>query len=302
MGSIITLCDILTQDINMINIKDIYQWIIHRPILPSGLTPLQIKEWNLQNSKSIEEYDNRSFIGELLGDSTVIEYITEDSIGALTIYIDERHTWRPQILRVEYFISFDASFYETIRLIHNYCRVEFEGKILNFNKTWKNYDNGSLEGSSVTCCNIQLNLSNIKVIERKVRLNHDIHAFVSSELLDTRFAPPTPKNSKCFIATATLVSIGKSEKCEELNFFRIFRDTWLSKQPDGQKLILEYYNIAPQIVKAINSQNDSINIYNNLWYNNIEPCFKLIKNNSYEEAKSIYCKVVTDLKQKYLDK
>ncbi len=106
----------------------------------------------------------------------------------------------------------------------------------------------------------------------------------------------------CFITTATLTSIGKPDNCNELKVFRNFRDNWLAKQSDGQKLISEYYTIAPQIVKAINLQDDFNKIYNNLWKDSIEPCFKLIKDSSFEEAKKIYCKVVEELNKKFLDK
>lgn len=107
-------------------------------------------------------------------------------------------------------------------------------------------------------------------------------------------------SSSCFISTATLVSIGKPDNCDELNAFRSFRDNWLAKQIDGQELISEYYRIAPSIVTSINSADDNKIIYQKLWAESIEPCLKLIKQKRFSEAKKIYCDVVVDLKQKFL--
>jgi hypothetical protein len=109
-------------------------------------------------------------------------------------------------------------------------------------------------------------------------------------------------SSSCFITTATLVSIGKPDNCDELNAFRSFRDNWLTKQLDGQKLISEYYKIAPSIVNSINSVADNEIFYRKLWTGSLEPCLNLIKQNRFTEAKTIYCNLVTDLKQNFLDK
>lgn len=109
-------------------------------------------------------------------------------------------------------------------------------------------------------------------------------------------------SSSCFITTATLTSMGKPDNCTELNVFRNFRDRWLIKQSDGQELIAEYRKIAPRIVTGINSVPDSKNIYKQLWIESIRPCLTLIKQNRFIEAKTIYCNVVADLKQKFLDK
>jgi len=109
-------------------------------------------------------------------------------------------------------------------------------------------------------------------------------------------------NSDCFITTATLASIGKADNCIELNSFRDFRDHWLLNEPDGQRLVAEYYNIAPKIVAAIDSDPYKSVIYKSLWNQSIQPCLKLIEDSRFEEAKAIYCEVVTNLKLEYLKK
>lgn len=110
----------------------------------------------------------------------------------------------------------------------------------------------------------------------------------------------THNDDGCFITTATLNALGKSDDCEELNAFRIFRDNWLCKQVNGKELILEYYEIAPQIVKAINSHEDNKVIYKNLWKESLEPCLKLIDLKKFKQAKKIYSKVVRKLKVEFL--
>lgn len=124
----------------------------------------------------------------------------------------------------------------------------------------------------------------------------------SKDAYDSGHSSSSDKGSGgCFITTATLVSIGKPDNCDELNTFRNFRDNWLANQSDGQKLISEYYSIAPRIVEAINSQNDSNKIYNNIWNESLVHCFNFIKNKSNKEAKVVYCDIVAKLKQRFLD-
>ena len=57
--------------------------------------------------------------------------------------------------------------------------------------------------------------------------------------------------SFCFISTVICKYLGKSDDCNELSTLRKYRDTWLRNQPNGQKLIAEYYNTAPLIVSKL---------------------------------------------------
>ena len=106
----------------------------------------------------------------------------------------------------------------------------------------------------------------------------------------------------CFVTTATLTSIGKSDDCIELQVFRNFRDNWLSEQKGGQQLILEYYEIAPKIVSAINSLplSERMKVYKRIWKDGIQPCLMLIQNKRYSDAKAIYEKIILGLKEIYL--
>ncbi|MEQ8226153.1 MAG: right-handed parallel beta-helix repeat-containing protein, partial [Candidatus Eremiobacterota bacterium] len=104
------------------------------------------------------------------------------------------------------------------------------------------------------------------------------------------------KKNGCFITTATCLSLGKPDNCYELNRLREFRDTWLKEQKDGEKLIREYYTVAPLIVNTINTMANKNEIYKDIWNNYISTCLDLIEKEKFEEAKHLYIKLV----EKYL--
>ena len=92
----------------------------------------------------------------------------------------------------------------------------------------------------------------------------------------------------CYITTATCEEYGKPDDCYELTMFRDFRDNWLMQQEDGQTLIDEYYNTAPDIVEKINNQPNRAEIYRFIRDNYLSKCLKYIENNRPEECKSLY--------------
>ncbi|OQA17213.1 MAG: hypothetical protein BWY64_02197 [bacterium ADurb.Bin363] len=100
------------------------------------------------------------------------------------------------------------------------------------------------------------------------------------------------KKDGCFITAATCLSLGKSDKCYELERLRNFRDTWLRKQKDGERLIREYYRVAPLIVNTINTRTDKDKIYKDIWDNYISLCLDLIEQEKFAEAKYLYIKLV----------
>ena len=105
--------------------------------------------------------------------------------------------------------------------------------------------------------------------------------------------------SRCFITTAVCLSLGKPDNCEELYVMRSFRDEWLSKQPDGEDLITDYYNTAPDIVKRIDQEADRKNIYKAIYEDYILPCINQAKTKDYAESKRIYVDMVNSLKARY---
>lgn len=113
-----------------------------------------------------------------------------------------------------------------------------------------------------------------------------------------------PKESvetiSCFITTAVCDNFHKPDDCYELLSFRNFRDNWLSKQPDGNSLINEYYHIAPLIVEKINSCDSAKDIYNSIWSNYLSRCLKFIEIGDYKQCKNLYTDMVYDLKNRFL--
>ena len=107
------------------------------------------------------------------------------------------------------------------------------------------------------------------------------------------------KSKLCYITTAVCESLNKEDNCRELNLLRNYRDNILAVEEDGQKLINEYYDIAPTIVKRIDRSEDSDAIYNKLYDDFIVKCIENIENYEYDKCREIYTEMVTELKKKY---
>jgi predicted GTPase len=106
-------------------------------------------------------------------------------------------------------------------------------------------------------------------------------------------------DDNCFITTATCKTLGKSDDCYELGAFRSFRDNWLVKQPDGQELVAEYYEIAPKIVSIIDKKPQKAGIYRSIWEDHLAKCLADIETGEYAECKKKYTAMVNYLRRKY---
>ena len=104
----------------------------------------------------------------------------------------------------------------------------------------------------------------------------------------------------CFITTAVCSTLDKGDDCAELTSFRQFRDGWLTNDDGGQALIEEYYQIAPQIVAAIDTQATSNDIYAGIWEAYLQPAFTALQASDNQSAKDIYVNMVRDLQETYL--
>lgn len=103
----------------------------------------------------------------------------------------------------------------------------------------------------------------------------------------------------CYITTAVCESRHKPDDCYELNLLRDYRDHYVMNQPDGELLIRQYYDVAPTIVKHIGQQENSAEIYENIWTEYLSPCIRLIEEDRNEECMDVYRNMVNDLQQKY---
>jgi hypothetical protein len=104
----------------------------------------------------------------------------------------------------------------------------------------------------------------------------------------------------CFITTAICKSFNKPDNCYELTIFRKFRDNWLKKQPDGESLINEYYNIAPIIVQKIDKSPNKDEIYFLIWEKWLKPCLNSIEEGMFDKCKFLYISMVNELRKIYV--
>ena len=99
----------------------------------------------------------------------------------------------------------------------------------------------------------------------------------------------------CYITTATCEEYGKPDDCYELTAFRNFRDSWLRRQPDGERLIAQYYRTAPRIVRLINRQPDRSEIYRSIRDNYLSKCLSYIESGDNEKCKELYVEMMEHL-------
>jgi len=106
-------------------------------------------------------------------------------------------------------------------------------------------------------------------------------------------------SSMCFITSAVCFSSGKPDDCEELMTMRSFRDSWLMKQPYGEKEINDYYAIAPTICTNINKTGRAKDIYHELYHSFILPCVSSYQGGNSVQCYNFYKKMISLLKKKY---
>ena len=105
-------------------------------------------------------------------------------------------------------------------------------------------------------------------------------------------SPKLEEERICFLTTAVCEYYGKPDGCEELTTLRAYRDNWLSRQPGGKRLIEEYYDIAPGIVRAMKDSPNYGEICEELLSRYIRPCLDLIAQGKNEECKELYIRMV----------
>lgn len=104
----------------------------------------------------------------------------------------------------------------------------------------------------------------------------------------------------CYITTAVCRSMDKPDDCYELNTLRAYRDGYLSETEEGRRIVEEYYNIAPTIVKRIDRQEDADNIYRGIWEKYLSRCIRLIEEDEKDKCKELYISMVRSLEKEYL--
>ncbi|MDD7641674.1 MAG: hypothetical protein PUK75_04195 [bacterium] len=103
----------------------------------------------------------------------------------------------------------------------------------------------------------------------------------------------------CYITTAVCESRQKPDDCYELSLLRSFRDDYLLKSDEGAKMVDEYYDVAPSIVKHIGKRENADEIYEGIWQQYLSPCIRLIESGQNEECVDLYRHMVYELKDLY---
>lgn len=104
----------------------------------------------------------------------------------------------------------------------------------------------------------------------------------------------------CFLTTACVKARNLPDDCAELNILRAFRDNYVRNLPEGERVIQEYYDIAPKIVKKINQSKNALNIWKDLYHSLVDKSVKLIQAGRKSEAYENYKSIVKELKRRYL--
>jgi hypothetical protein len=103
----------------------------------------------------------------------------------------------------------------------------------------------------------------------------------------------------CFLTTACVQARDLPDDCAELTVLRGFRDGYLSENAERKSMVAEYYEIAPEIVEAIQATPDSRREFESI-YETISLCVRLIRGEQFEQALEAYRAMVQSLRQKYL--
>lgn len=104
----------------------------------------------------------------------------------------------------------------------------------------------------------------------------------------------------CFVTTAVCCGLNKTQNCKEITLMKRFRDGYFTKDAEGKRLIQEYYDIAPTIVKRIAKEKNSDKKYLYLWNNYIGKCVDHIEKGQNEQCSELYKAMMAELKEEYM--
>lgn len=128
-------------------------------------------------------------------------------------------------------------------------------------------------------------------IESKGEETADI---LRQEAKDGKCSVPSNMNQTdaCFLTTAACGTVGLHDDCWELEALRRFRDSALRAMDAGENDISQYYQTAPQIVRAINCRKDAEKIWRDVYRRDILPSAILAKLGLNKRARKRYNKLM----------
>jgi hypothetical protein len=110
----------------------------------------------------------------------------------------------------------------------------------------------------------------------------------------------TDSGSPCYLTTACVKSKNLPDNCLELQVLRGFRDKILIQDSRGKKAVKEYYKIAPEIVQAVESQENAQRIWDEV-HRDIRHAVSLVLSGKHNEAFDHYQQMTLRLKKNYLN-
>jgi len=107
-----------------------------------------------------------------------------------------------------------------------------------------------------------------------------------------------PETLMCFLTTACVNYYSLADDGYELTTLRNYRDTYLAASPGGKKLIQEYYEVSPEIVKRVNKDKEKRLVYEYIYTEIKSACSEIEKQNLLL-AKTVYTNLVKTLMERY---
>lgn len=106
-------------------------------------------------------------------------------------------------------------------------------------------------------------------------------------------------DKRCFITTACVEAYGKEDDCWELTTLRQFRDSYMRKIPEGNELIIEYYQIAPIILDQMRKEPNYLDLIKELYAELVLKSIELIDKGKKYEAMIHYKTITSKLQSKF---
>ena len=104
----------------------------------------------------------------------------------------------------------------------------------------------------------------------------------------------------CYITTAVMESRGGADDCKELTEMRALRDAMVDKSPENRQIVLEYYEKAPEIVRAIDASPEHKATYDEIYNDMVTKCVDLYERGDLENAFVVYSDYFRKLEAQYL--
>ena len=105
-------------------------------------------------------------------------------------------------------------------------------------------------------------------------------------------------NASCYLTTACVQYKGLDDNCAELTAMRLLREHYIDDL-EYRNLISEYYQLASQIIEAINAEDDPSLVYEQI-YQSVKVCESAVNNSDWQTARDEYLEMYYELAETYI--